>query len=702
MANALLSRFRDMETVELTRDRESSLLTPPERLHSPTSFTKETKCLPLKGRINLDGPSVGLKASETVPSRTLELHAISSSAAEAELLAKLKKEWQLASLERSHVDGCSTVRFYDIRDSVAAREYLESCALDGCQITATFTTKASARNFDEEGRIVVRVEEHLKLKELCHIFSTYGGVRNIQDLPNVNVHKVVEFYDVRDAQKATKALNGNGESALHAASVAYLEKTRCKLFLIPPRLPSQMEIPVDDVSSLKITNPKTLPLCGGRKQTLMPMMTEGLTTDASNRGTASTDLPFAARSVRALRDSSSSLASVAEQEKHEMKSAPYGLEKGLCSFLDEHNTRSVPQNHFTSFHHNEGSLNIDFANLNKNEAYGELSLEDVLPSGLGLYEDEPSRQEVNPSVSFSSAFSGLSELERQTHTLSKLPYSINSLSPMHSNNDVSSLSNQQLLSNALLSQLPTPAQMTTFQDNQEALLLAHYIEELQQTNLLQQLIQVEALRRWNSVKSNGGNGMLSQTNSMFPFHRPEELLKKGEKTNRKKNNRMNRRNSAMDLQAEVERRAQQEKMYALDLERVRAGQDKRTTLMIKNIPNKYTQRMLLSRIEQDFKGTFDFFYLPIDFKNKCNVGYGFINMMKQEYIVSFVEHVHEQKWDKFNSDKVCCVTYARIQGRSALINHFQNSSLMLEESKHQPLLFGPNGDPEPFPTKPVA
>ena len=38
----------------------------------------------------------------------------------------------------------------------------------------------------------------------------------------------------------------------------------------------------------------------------------------------------------------------------------------------------------------------------------------------------------------------------------------------------------------------------------------------------------------------------------------------------------------------------QEKLYSLDLNKIRAGDDKRTTLMVKNIPNKYTQKMLLA------------------------------------------------------------------------------------------------------------
>jgi hypothetical protein len=65
-----------------------------------------------------------------------------------------------------------------------------------------------------------------------------------------------------------------------------------------------------------------------------------------------------------------------------------------------------------------------------------------------------------------------------------------------------------------------------------------------------------------------------------------------------------------------------------------AGEDKRTTLMVKNIPNKYTQKMLLATIDEQFKGQYDFFYLPIDFKNKCNVGYAFLNMVSPTKIPS--------------------------------------------------------------------
>ncbi|CAM9885771.1 unnamed protein product, partial [Phaeothamnion confervicola] len=141
--------------------------------------------------------------------------------------------------------------------------------------------------------------------------------------------------------------------------------------------------------------------------------------------------------------------------------------------------------------------------------------------------------------------------------------------------------------------------------------------------------------------------------------------------------------------------------FGLDVKKIAKGADKRTTIMIRNIPNKYTQAMLLREIDANYREAYDFFYLPIDFKNKCNVGYAFINFMDFRRIVPFFREFNGQRWKNFNSEKVCAITYARIQGKASMISRFQNSSLMEKDGEYRPLLFCSNGTergrPEPFP-----
>jgi hypothetical protein len=62
--------------------------------------------------------------------------------------------------------------------------------------------------------------------------------------------------------------------------------------------------------------------------------------------------------------------------------------------------------------------------------------------------------------------------------------------------------------------------------------------------------------------------------------------------------------------------------------------------------------MLLATMDELFRGSYDFFYLPIDFKNKCNVGYAFINMIQPVNIIPLFEHLNNKKWERFNSEKV--------------------------------------------------
>ena len=62
-------------------------------------------------------------------------------------------------------------------------------------------------------------------------------------------------------------------------------------------------------------------------------------------------------------------------------------------------------------------------------------------------------------------------------------------------------------------------------------------------------------------------------------------------------------------------------MCHLDIEAVRQGIDKRTTLRVANIPNKLDQRQLLHLFEANHKGCINFFYLPVDFKNEVRTPY---------------------------------------------------------------------------------
>ena len=52
----------------------------------------------------------------------------------------------------------------------------------------------------------------------------------------------------------------------------------------------------------------------------------------------------------------------------------------------------------------------------------------------------------------------------------------------------------------------------------------------------------------------------------------------------------------------------------IDVFRLLAGKEKRTTVMIRNIPNKFKQKMLLDMINVYHLRKYDYFYLPMDLK----------------------------------------------------------------------------------------
>ncbi|KAL8338353.1 hypothetical protein RB598_006967 [Gaeumannomyces tritici] len=133
----------------------------------------------------------------------------------------------------------------------------------------------------------------------------------------------------------------------------------------------------------------------------------------------------------------------------------------------------------------------------------------------------------------------------------------------------------------------------------------------------------------------------------------------------------------------------------VDVNRIRDGIDVRTTIMLRNIPNKVDQAMLKRIVDESSWGKYDFMYLRIDFANDCNVGYAFINFVDPLDIIDFVNARGNQRWNCFKSDKVAEISYATIQGKDCLVQKFRNSSVMLEAAHYRPKLYFTSNGPMP-------
>ncbi|KAK3322173.1 RNA recognition motif 2-domain-containing protein [Apodospora peruviana] len=133
----------------------------------------------------------------------------------------------------------------------------------------------------------------------------------------------------------------------------------------------------------------------------------------------------------------------------------------------------------------------------------------------------------------------------------------------------------------------------------------------------------------------------------------------------------------------------------VDVSRIREGIDVRTTIMLRNIPNKVDQAMLKRIVDESSWGKYDFMYLRIDFANDCNVGYAFINFVDPLDIIDFVNARGNQRWNCFKSDKVAEISYATIQGKDCLVQKFRNSSVMLEAPHYRPKLYFTSNGPRP-------
>ena len=109
----------------------------------------------------------------------------------------------------------------------------------------------------------------------------------------------------------------------------------------------------------------------------------------------------------------------------------------------------------------------------------------------------------------------------------------------------------------------------------------------------------------------------------------------------------------------------------INLDDIASGKDTRTTVMIRNIPIKYTDKMLQKEIEE-FNEKYDCLYMPYDYEKGGNKGYAFINFIHPLHILMFFEKFQNKTWTHFESKKICELNFANFQGIAEIQKHAKN------------------------------
>ncbi|CAL0325257.1 unnamed protein product [Lupinus luteus] len=670
----------------------------------------------------LDGNSVFYGGSKgklplgEQPSRTLFVRNINSNVEDSELKSLFEQYGDIRTIYTACKHrGFVMISYYDLRAAQNAMQALQNRPLRSRKLDIHYSIpKANAPEKDiGHGTLMLSGLDSSALNdELKRIFGFYGEIKEIYEYPEMNHHKFIEFYDVRAAEAALRALNRIGI----AGKQIKLEPGHPSLMQQSHKGQGEPGLGQSIIDNLSLTQKAKVSygalgfgcLGNGYNQGFQSAMRQPLNAFVdnalfqANSSIHNTVGGASAAKVSGIRESSNiadamKFASSPKFHPHSLpdhigslhNGSPYKFPSTISNMASNIGTATTEASDGRHIQGMVSARKVAEFNAGGNgicqnnglyDMWNNSSLHQQPSSGSVLWQKTPS------SVNGASA-PGLPQMPGFAKTPPQM------LRTQHIDHHVGSA--------PVVTASPWERQHSFLGESPEASGFRlgslgsggfHRSWQLHSPDLSSHMFSHVGGNNTELV-SNAAHSSPKQLSHVFPGSHPTSLSK-FDSTNERMRNIYHHKSEANTNNAD-------KKQYDLDLGSILRGKDSRTTLMIKNIPNKYTSKMLLVAIDEHCRGTYDFLYLPIDFKNKCNVGYAFINMIDPAQIIPLYQAFNGKKWEKFNSEKVASLTYARIQGKTSLIAHFQNSSLMNEDKRCRPILFhtdGPNaGDMEPFP-----
>ncbi|XP_042501917.1 protein MEI2-like 4 isoform X2 [Macadamia integrifolia] len=653
------------------------------------------------------------------PSRTLFVRNINSNVEDSELKALFEQYGDIRTLYTACKHrGFVMISYYDIRAARNAMRALQNKPLRRRKLDIHFSIpkdNPSEKDINQGTLVVFNLDSSVSNEELHQIFGVYGEIKEIRETPHKRHHKFIEFYDVRAAEAALRALNRSdiagkciklepsrpgGARRLMQQFSPELEQEEfieCQQQGSPPnKSPSGcfVPVPLGAIASTCMENG----VIQGPNTTIRPPMSPFIE-NALHYGISSSVPNTIPSPVRVSSVGNQSGLGELSHSFGPMKFGFQGIQMYPHSLPDYHDglASSMPYN-------SPGTM---AANINLRPSEGNVfgssgNGSHPLHGHHNMWSNSNSYHPHLPApVMWPNSSSFVHDLNvhppAQLHGIARSPsHMMSTVLPIHYHHHVGSA---PAVNHSLWERRHTYAgespDGSSFHPGSLGSMGFSGSSNLRPLELASHNVFHLGGNCMDPSFPSTGVGMHSpqQRCHMFPSRNP--MVPMPSSFDGPNERIRSRRSEGGSSQID------NKKQYELVIDRIVRGEDTRTTLMIKNIPNKYTSKMLLAAIDEQHRGTYDFIYLPIDFKNKCNVGYAFINMIDPLHISHFYQTFNGKKWEKFNSEKVASLAYARIQGKAALISHFQNSSLMNEDKRCRPILFhsdGPNaGDQVPFP-----
>ena len=118
---------------------------------------------------------------------------------------------------------------------------------------------------------------------------------------------------------------------------------------------------------------------------------------------------------------------------------------------------------------------------------------------------------------------------------------------------------------------------------------------------------------------------------------------------------------------------------AIEPSKIIMGEEARTTVLIKNIPENYLPKELLNEFlaNKDLKGKFNFFYLPYRETKAKNCTFAIVNFVNPLHVILFYELYEKKTFAKYITDKSLELCFITLHSCKNTHEHKDNTDILI-------------------------